>query len=528
MSNLLNAISEKRKKIICIIILLIFSISFNQYYGFQGINPIDSFFSFNSGYDILNGHFPFKDYWTITGPFIDFIQAFFFKIFGVSWFTYVLHASIFNFIITIATFYTLYKFKLNIYYCFLYAFLLSVLAYPSAGTPYVDHQSSFLSIIAIFCFILALKTNQKIYWLLLPIIIGISFLTKQAPSGHIFLIIVFLSIIHFAFNFNIKKIIFGLIGSLIFIFTFLIILSIAKIPLQNFLEQYILFPISLAENRFEFIFPLEFQRIILRFKLLHLSSLVLIIVAIKKIYENYKYLINDEFLIIVALIGSTFALIAHQLMTINGIFIFFIIPILTGFSHIFYLKYFKNKNYISYLLIFLSISSTIYYGNKYIDKRDFMDLSKVNIKNAIDAKVLDNKLSGLKWITVLYPDDPQIEISKLQEAINIIKNDSRKKAIVTDYQFISVILSSYDYSPNKYWYKHHAYPAKGHKYFEIYRNFIINKLKENKIEIIYTIKPLWGDDDILETILDENCVEKTMLTDILQRHLLLQCNDLKN
>ena len=128
-------ISNKSKEIIYLIILFLFSISFNQYYGYLGINPIDSFFSFNSGYDTLNGHYPFRDYWTITGPFIDVVQAIFFKIFGVSWFSYVLHASIFNFIITISTFYTLYRFKLNIDYCFFYAFLVSILGYPSAGTP---------------------------------------------------------------------------------------------------------------------------------------------------------------------------------------------------------------------------------------------------------------------------------------------------------------------------------------------------------------------------------------------------------
>ena len=63
-----------------LIILLIFSISFNQYYGYQGVIPLDSFLIFNSGYDVLNGYFPFKDYWTITGPLIDFIQALFFKL----------------------------------------------------------------------------------------------------------------------------------------------------------------------------------------------------------------------------------------------------------------------------------------------------------------------------------------------------------------------------------------------------------------------------------------------------------------
>jgi len=527
MEKIHKIISEKRREIVCVIILLLFSVSFNQYYGFQGINPIDSFFSFNSGYDILNGHYPFKDYWTITGPFIDFTVAILFKIFGVSWSIYVLYASIFNFIFTISTFYILYKFGLNLYYCFLYAFLLSILAYPSAGTPYTDHQNSFLSIIAVYCFILALKTNLKFYWFVLPIIIGISFLTKQAPTGHIFLIISLLSSIHFIFNFNTEKIIYGIIGSIFFISIFLIILWIGKVPIINFVDQYILFPISLAENRLDFIFPLEFSRVILRFKLLHLASLTLIFVCIKKIFENYKYLKSNEFLIIVALLGSTYALIAHQLMTINGIFIFFTIPILSGFSHIYYLKYFKNKKYIHFLLIALSISSTVYYGIKYIDKRDFMDLRKVSMEDSIDAKIFDEKLSGLKWKTTLYPENPQSEISNLKEAINIIRNDNRKKMIVTDYQFISVILSSYDYSPNKYWYKHHAYPTeKDHKYFKRYRNFIISKLKENKIEIVYTVKPLWGEDDVLKTLLSDDCVKKTTHTEILDSHLLLKCSDL--
>ena len=52
--------------------------------------------------------------------------AIFFKIFGVSWFSYVLHASIFNFIITIATFYTLIKLNLNVEYSFLYSTLVTI------------------------------------------------------------------------------------------------------------------------------------------------------------------------------------------------------------------------------------------------------------------------------------------------------------------------------------------------------------------------------------------------------------------
>ena len=519
---------KNKKKILYLLILLFFSILFNQYYGFLGLYPLDSLIFFNSGYEVLNGYFPFKDYWTLTGPFIDFIQALFFKMFGVSWFSYVFHASIFNFIFSASIFYTLYRFRLTVHYCFLYAFLVSIIAYPSSGTPYVDHQSSFLCVMAVFCFILALKTNLKKYWLILPIILGIAFLTKQAPTGYFILIISFLSFIYFTFNFDINKIIFFALGSFIFIFIFLAVVLINEIPLLSFFQQYFLYPIYIADSRVELFFPLELKRIFLRFKLHHLSLLILIIVSIKKIIENYKYLKNDEFLIIVALIGSTFALILHQLMTINGMFIFFLIPILTGFSHIYCLKNFKNKNYLTYLLIFLSIASTIHYWNKYIDKRDFVDLSKANLKNAVDAKILDNKLSGLKWLTPIYPNNPKEEILKLQEAINIIRNDIRNKIIATDYQFISVILSSYDYSPNKYWYKHHVYPEKGDKYFEIYRNFFVSKLKENKIEIVYTVEPLIGDDDVLEDILSKDCVKKTQVTDILVSHMLLNCEDLKN
>ena len=196
---------EKKKEIFYLLILFFFSILINQYYGNLGFCPIDSFWFFNSGYDVLNGHYPFKDYWTIAGPFITYVQALFFKILGVSWFSYVLHASLFNALISIFTFHTLLRFKLNIHYSFIYAFLVSILAYPSAGTPYVDHHASILSLISIFCFILALKTNLKIYWFLLPVFLVAGFLTKQAPTGHFFLIITFLSIIYFIFNFNIYK-----------------------------------------------------------------------------------------------------------------------------------------------------------------------------------------------------------------------------------------------------------------------------------------------------------------------------------
>ena len=67
------------------------------------------------------------------------------------------------------------------------------------------------------------------------------------------------------------------------------------------------------------------------------------------------------------------------------------------------------------------------------------------------------------------------------------------------------------------------------KNFGIYRNFFIDKLNENKIEVVYTIKPLMGlaADDVFKSILDKNCVKKTVLTNKLNRYLIHKCNDLK-
>ena len=335
-----------------------------------------------------------------------------------------------------------------------------------------------------------------------------------------------MSIYYFIFNFDLKKIAYCVFGALLTIFIFLIFLSFGKISIISFFQQYILFPLSLGESRLDFLLPLEFQRIISRFKLIHLSYMVLVFVSVKKIIENYKYIKSEEFIIAISLIFTAYALIVHQLMTINGMYIFFIIPILVGFSHIYFTKHFKDKKYILPLLLFLSIISTSYYAYKYIHKRDFMDLRNTNIEKAVNAKIIDKKLSGLKWITPLYPKNPQKEIFNLKQTIAILKKDERVKTIITDYQFISVIMSIYDNSPSQVWFGYHVNPEKGSKYFEIYKNFLINKIKENKVEVVYVVKPLWGGNDVFEKVLNKECILKNNINTSLDSYLLQECNEL--
>ena len=148
----MNKLNYKNKNIFFILILCFFSIAFNFYYGYRGIFPTDSFLIFDSGYYVLNGFHPFKDYWTVTGPLLDYLQALFFLIFGTSWFSYVLHAAIINLILAIFSYFVFVQLGLKKVHSFAYSTGISLLAYPMIGTPFVDHHSIIFSIFAIYCF----------------------------------------------------------------------------------------------------------------------------------------------------------------------------------------------------------------------------------------------------------------------------------------------------------------------------------------------------------------------------------------
>ena len=129
------------------IYLFVISILINQFYANKGVFPMDSFIHFDPAYRILNGEFPLRDFWVAHGIFVDYLQSLFFLFLGVSWKSYVFHASLFNGFLTVVTYFIFRNFKLNKYYSLLYSFFFCVLAYPSSGTPFLDHHSAYLSLL---------------------------------------------------------------------------------------------------------------------------------------------------------------------------------------------------------------------------------------------------------------------------------------------------------------------------------------------------------------------------------------------
>ena len=509
---------------ILITFLAISAFFINYYYGFIGIMPMDNTVLFNGGYRVLKGYIPFTDYWLVTGPLLDYINALFFKLFGVSWSTYIIHSSIINSLLALSSFYFFQIINLSKLYSLIYALLISILFYPVVGTPFVDHHSIFFVIISFYSLIIAIKKKNTNYFLFIPSLLVLSFLSKQTPAAYgIIFISLFILIIAFfdkknRFKILIKSIIGSIIGILLLIFFF----YLTQINLKDFYQQYINFASSIGKTRINnYDFSLLNEIIKYKFISFFLISLCVTFISLR-IKNVLKF---EDFFVIILSICLSLILIFHQLLSLNQNFIFFLIPFLCGLIHAYYKKVFKLNYFLTILLLvcFISVGK---YHIRFNEERKFNELEFIDLSKAVDAKMISEKLRGLKWITHLNPENPQQEILNLNQAINIFKEDKTTKMLITNYQVISPILDLYDNSPNQWHHPSVSFPLRGNNYHKVYKNYFISKIKEKKIKTIYEIRE--GEKIITELILNEECYSKEKASEMLLRvNLKLNCAEFK-
>ena len=134
-----------KKNFSYIIIISLFSFFINFYYSRLGSFPIDTFLHYDSASRILKGELPVRDYWIVSGLIVDFIQSLFFKIFGINWFAYILHSSLFNLIISLFIYYFFLSLSLSKHKALIFSISFATLSYTISGTPFVDlHATYFL------------------------------------------------------------------------------------------------------------------------------------------------------------------------------------------------------------------------------------------------------------------------------------------------------------------------------------------------------------------------------------------------
>ena len=511
-------------KIIYISFLLISSISFNFYYGYLGVFPIDSFLIYNAGHNVLNGFHPFKDYWSITGPLLDYIQFIFFLLFDVNWFSYVLHAAIINFIITIFSFYFFIKMGLNISFSFIYSLCISILAYPLIGTPFVDIHAVIFSLISVSLMNLGIFYKKNNFFYYSAILIILSFFSKQIPSAYILLsqILILLFYIYACNKKNYKPLInYLMIIFLSFIFI-LVFFFINDIPIKNFIVQYILYPASIGSERTSEL-SFTFNKIIGQFKFIYLSLLPIlgvILILLRKKIKNIE--ITRDLIILISTIIVSLIFIYCQMITRNQILIFFLIPYYLAISQIYTTKYWNRKSVLPIILILLLVS-TAKYHQRFNNEKKFMDLDGYDINLVLNSKVIDSTLSGLKWISLDFIDEPDEEIKLIKNTKEFLLNDIENKIYITDYQFFQSITKNDNISPNK-WYDALSIPSEKNKYFANYKLFFLESLKKQQIDNIYFISLERKEEIFINSVIDnKKCLNFEKINKILTKFIFKNC-----
>ena len=185
----------------------------------------------------------------------------------------------------------------------------------------------------IYSLLLAINNKKKIYWILIPIFLGLAFLSKQVPAAYIILSTSFVLVFYSLKNKKFEYLKYCFVSSIAFIIFILIFGNFQGIKISSFIDQYILYPQTIGAERFEN-FNFTFRGVIGHFKFIYLSLIPILFIYIKKNIGRKRQAYDDENFSLLILILFTFSLILHQLLTKNQTFIFFLIPLLTAFSHI--------------------------------------------------------------------------------------------------------------------------------------------------------------------------------------------------
>lgn len=484
--------------------LTLFSFIFNKYYSNLGVFPIDTFLHYDFGYRILNGEHPIKDYWVIYGLIVDYMQAFFFNIFGANWFAYTFHSSFFNAVITVFTYLIFRSQEIDKSNSLAFSIFFSVLAYPSSGTPFVDHHAVFFSLIGVYCYIFGVIYKKNIFWFLLPIFIALSFLTKQVPASYLAMPLLFAVIYYAYFNKNLQPIIFSILGSIFSVLLFILVLTVLKIDLSLFLYQIIYLPLEFGKVRVDS-YGFSFFGFINKFKFIIAPLIVLFIFQIQSLIKNSNNFKKDNFVIFLVIFIFSFTVIFHQHLTRNQIFIYFLIPLISAFL----LPIIKKKNFNKYYLVILFVVIflvTIKYHLRFNEQRKFHELRDIDFNNAIDATKFDKSFNGLKWITPNYKENPAIEINFLKKTRNLLNNEKNKFIIISHYNFWSLILNKKTFSPSRtYTLDGISFPTRKDKFYKIYKQFFIENIVKNQISKIYLIGKDMNKKFVTEYI-NENCL----------------------
>ena len=452
-------------KLLYFFIIFLFSFLINIYYAKFGAFPIDTFLHYDSGYRILNNEFPVRDYWLVSSFAVDFLQALFFKIFGVNWFAYTIHSSLINAVIASFTYYFFLSLGVNEIKSLIFTISFSTLAYTVSGTPFVDHHATFFSLMATYIIIKNINLNSKYLWFFVVFLFFFAFLSKQVPTSYI---IILECIIVSFFLYKFKIIIFSFFICLIL---FILILIILKIDYKDFYLQYIDYPSSIGSYRVDS-FSISSTSLFNKYKFLILPIFLMMYLKFIKIKKKNIKFFSEEIFTFLIFLAFFIGCLIHQSITRNQIFIYFLIPIIFAFIDTEVMNSrLKLKNIFSYLSIIILVFITFKYHLRYNENRKFHELNDINLNKAVSAKNIDKSLNGLLWINPFFEGDPNQEISYIKLGQKQLESSKKQIMLISHYSFLDSIIQI-----NHLHLKERACQFKKENFLRNIKNFYLKKL----------------------------------------------------
>ena len=133
--------------------------------------------------------------------------------------------------------------------------------------------------------------------------------------------------------------------------------------------------------------------------------------------------------------------------------------------------------------ILLLLFITVKYHLRFNENRKFHELSQTNLSTAVEAEILDQSLSGLKWVNPFFRSNPSEEISILKRGVKELDNSENEIMLITNYLFIdSITKKSMNYPSRAITSDGTTFPLKGSKYFDNYKVFLKDIIKEKKLK----------------------------------------------
>ena len=179
-------------------------------------------------------------------------------------------------------------------------------------------------------------------------------------------------------------------------------------------------------------------------------------------------------------------------------------------------KNYRFKNSMIIFIVCLSLFVTLKYHERFNENRKFHELFSVDMKKSIDSSLIHKKLSGFKWITSEYEKNVASEVALLNLYQKKILEDNRNKMVITHYLFLDSLMKENLNAPSRSFTLDGAsFPIKDNKYYLNYKNFFINKIKKEKIEVIYIMDKTISENAVLDYI-ERKCIKKQENTKIIK------------